>query len=111
MTKKRTSTATPTEGGSGHAAEQSLEKKPALHVTHWQRALVYAQFGMGRAVAALPQSSAVWSAAQVSVLGLQTWSVAHVVAPPLSHEQLEVLLPPSVLETQNEPRLHSVLSQ
>jgi len=92
------STATPTEGGSGHAAEQSLEKKPALHVTHWQRALVYAQFGMGRAVAALPQSSAVWAAAQVSVLGLQIWSVAaHVVAPPLSHEQLEVLLLPSVL--------------
>ena len=82
-----------------------------MHVTHWQRALVNAQFGMGREVAALPQSVAVWAAAQVSVLGLQTWSVAHVVAPPLSHEQLEVLLPPSVLETQNEPRLQSVPSQ
>ena len=75
-------------------------------MTHWQRALVKAQFGMVREVAALPQSVAVWAAAQVSVLGLQTSPGAHVVAPPLSHEQVEIV--PSGLYEQNEPRLHGV---
>jgi hypothetical protein len=64
--------------------------------------LVKAQFGMGREVAALPQSVAAWAAAQVSVLGLQTSSPAvHVIAPPLSHEQVEVV--PSGLYEQIKP--------
>ena len=47
---------------------------------------------MGREVAAVPQSVAGWTTAQVSVLGLHISLDAHDLKPSLSHEQLEVVL-------------------
>jgi hypothetical protein len=60
-------------------------------VTHWQRALVKAQFGMGREATALPQSVAFWATTQVFVSGLQSsFPMAHTSDPVAPQGQVDV---------------------